>query len=192
MIKDNQKHFNRLHVLIDALVFIIAYALAFYIRFISGLIPPVENFAGPEYQKYAVLLLFIVPIYLILCALFNLYTPKRVAGRKTEIINIIVVNALGVVTIIVGLYLLELMHYSRATLGIFAFLSTVIQIFVRTMIKNFLYLIRPKGKNVKYVLLVGYSRAAEEYIKRIQDGDMLAEESWMIKLQQVLYIRELK
>ena len=38
MIKDNQKYFNRLHVLIDAFVIAMSYAFAFYFKFMSGLL----------------------------------------------------------------------------------------------------------------------------------------------------------
>lgn len=33
MIKDNQKYFNRLHILIDALIIVLSYALAWYLKF---------------------------------------------------------------------------------------------------------------------------------------------------------------
>ena len=35
MIKDNQKYFNRLHVVLDALLVAASYMLAWYIRFAS-------------------------------------------------------------------------------------------------------------------------------------------------------------
>jgi len=167
LIKDNQKHFNRLHIVIDAVVIAAAYAFAWYIRFISGWIPPVEGAGPPEPVKYFTLLWYIIPIYLILCSIFHLYSPKRVAGRKTEILNILAVNTTGVGLIIGVLYFLNLMHYSRTTFGLFYIISIIFQIITRTIIKNFLHVIRTKGRNVKYVLLVGYSRAAEEYINRI-------------------------
>lgn len=170
MIKDNQRHFNRLHVVIDAVVIVVAYSFAWYIRFSSGLIPQIEGAGALEPIKYFSLLWYIVPIYLILCSIFHLYTPKRVAGRKTEIINIFAVNSIGIVLIIGGLYMLNLMHYSRTTFGLFYIFAIVFQIITRTLIKNFLHMIRTKGRNVKYVLLVGYSRAAEEYINRISSN----------------------
>ena len=39
MIKDNQKHFNRVHVLLDALVILVSYVLAWAIQF-KLLVPP--------------------------------------------------------------------------------------------------------------------------------------------------------
>ena len=37
MIKDNQKYLNRMQVVLDGLVIIASYALAWYLRFRSGL-----------------------------------------------------------------------------------------------------------------------------------------------------------
>ncbi len=35
MIKDNQQYFNKLHVLIDALVIIVSYVFAWWLKFLS-------------------------------------------------------------------------------------------------------------------------------------------------------------
>ncbi len=37
MIKDNQQHFNRLHVVLDGLVVIVSYALAWWLK-LSGIL----------------------------------------------------------------------------------------------------------------------------------------------------------
>ena len=38
LIKDNQKYFNRLHLFIDGVVTAVAYILAWYLKFESGII----------------------------------------------------------------------------------------------------------------------------------------------------------
>ena len=38
MIKDNQQYFNKLHVLIDALVIIVSYVFAWWLKFSSGIL----------------------------------------------------------------------------------------------------------------------------------------------------------
>ena len=58
MIKDNQKHFNRLHVLLDALVILFSYVLAWGIQF--RLIVPEERGRLPV-QTYMSALLFVIP-----------------------------------------------------------------------------------------------------------------------------------
>ena len=38
MIKDNQQHFNRLHVIIDAFVIAVSYIIAWWLKFSSGIL----------------------------------------------------------------------------------------------------------------------------------------------------------
>ena len=80
MIKDNQKRLNRVHVLLDALITILAYALAWFVV-ISGKVMDTPGGTLPP-QIYFAALIFVVPAYLILYASFHLYTPKRIQGRR--------------------------------------------------------------------------------------------------------------
>lgn len=164
MIKDNQKYFNRLHVLIDAFVIAMSYAFAFYFKFMSGLL---ESYLVLSISEYFEALLFIIPGYLILYSLFNLYTSKRVSSRSDELLNIIKANTVGLLCVMVALYIFKLTHYSRSMILIFYMVNIVFETFVRNIIRYLLRYMRKKGYNKKYVLLVGYSRAAEEYIDRI-------------------------
>ena len=64
MIKENQKLLNRLQVVLDGIVIIVSYVLAWFIRFKSGLFEQ-DPWALPL-DVYMRLLLLIVPGYLIL------------------------------------------------------------------------------------------------------------------------------
>ena len=114
-----------------------------------------------------VLLLFIVPGYLLLYQAFDLYTPLRMQGRRLVLSNVIKANTLGLLGIIAVLYIIEENNYSRLTFFIFYFVNTVLEWGIRMLIFYILRDMRKKGRNQKQVLLVGYSRAAEEYIDRI-------------------------
>ena len=72
MIKDNQKYFNRLHVVLDAIVIVATYALAWYVRFKTGFNNDAEFTGVLSAQIYFSALIFIVPGYLILNYLFML------------------------------------------------------------------------------------------------------------------------
>ena len=64
LIKDNQKNFSRLHMLIDVFVIAASYALAWLIRF-QGIF---EHSAvqSKTVQEYMFMLIFIIPGYLLL------------------------------------------------------------------------------------------------------------------------------
>lgn len=165
MIKDNQKHFNRLHVVIDAFVIALSYILAWLIKFegpFSG-----GSVKALSFQQYMILLVGIVPCFIILYYAFNLYTPKRLQGRRLELANIMKANTIGVFLVIGALYLLKQLDYSRAVLFIFYVIDIVAETAVRNIIRYVLRDMRKKGYNQKHVILVGYSRAAEEYIDRV-------------------------
>ena len=167
MIKDNQKYFNRLHLLVDAVVVAISYLLAWYIKFATVFADTVPGQGALDMKTYFNALYLLVPGYILLYYIFNMYTPKRATRRKYEILAIIQANTVGVVLLIAALYMIEQMHFSRTMLGIFYVLNITLTILCRTMIRNLLRYFRRKGYNLKYILLIGYSRAAEEYINRI-------------------------
>ena len=165
MIRDNQKFFNTFHVVIDALVIAAAYALAYWIKFSSGLF---VNGVHWTFEIYGMALIPVIPVYLFLYFAFNLYTSKRVQGRRLELSNIVKANTIGLLLFIMILFVLHLDDFSRAMLVIFYVTNVVLEAVARNAIRMFLRDIRRKGFNIKQILLVGYSRAAEEYIDRIK------------------------
>lgn len=178
MIKDNQKYFNRLHILIDAGVIALSYWFAWFLKFETGIFESVRTLS---FQYYMTALLLIVPMYLILYSAFNLYTPKRVQGRRLELANIVKANTLGLFILIGILYLLKIIDFSRSMLVIFFFVNIAAEETVRMMIRIVLRDMRRKGLNQKHIVLVGYSRAAEEYIDRI-----LANPQWGYTVRGIL------
>ena len=80
MIKDNQKVFNRLHVLMDVMITVASYALAYVIKIyiIDGRSPEVGVL---PVRDYFMVLLFLVPGYVIIYFLCNVYGPKRTVKR---------------------------------------------------------------------------------------------------------------
>ena len=167
MIKDNQKHFNRLHVVIDAFVISSSYVLAWIIRFSDLLLGEPDWVGILPVGHYMSALVLIVPGFLILYHAFNLYSPKRVQGRRLELANILKANALGVLLIMFVLYMTKENDFSRLMIYIFLCINVIAEAAVRMGIRCILRDMRKRGLNQKYVILVGYSRAAEEYIDRV-------------------------
>jgi len=165
LIKDNQRIFNQLHVVVDGIVIATSYMLAWYLKFMS---PFFEAERGLPMSTYLAALYFIIPGYLFLYYQFDLYSSKRASGRKRELFNIVKGNTLGLALFIVVLYVINQPHFSRSMIFIFWVINIVADTIVRNAIRYVLRYIRKRGFNLKYVLLVGYSRSAEEYINRIR------------------------
>ena len=167
MIKDNQKHFNRLQVLLDAVVIILSYILAWVIQFhlivhgSQGMLPV---------EMYMSALVFIVPGFLFLYYGFNLYTPKRVQGRRLEASNVFMANAMGMLGIMFVLYLIKQQDFSRTMLFVFIGINIIGTVIERNIIRRILRDIRSRGMNLKHMILVGYSKAAEAFIDRVKEN----------------------
>lgn len=184
MIKDNQRYFNRLHVVVDALVTAGSYLLAWWLMFGSRFAD--KSIGVLDMGIYFSALYFVIPGYLILYYWFRLYTPKRVQRTENEILNIIKANVVGVTLFLAVLFLANSLvfyihDFSRSMLALFAVLNTIDTILVRALIRRILHIFRKRGYNLKHILLVGYSRAAEAYIDRI-----MANPQWGYLVRGVL------
>ena len=169
MIKDNQKVFNRLMVVIDvgitAASFVLAYGFKFYILNDGpgiGVLPVGE---------YINLLPFVLPFYAVIYYACGVYAPKRTVRRRFEIFGIIKANTIGIVALIIALYMIiREINFSRSVIAFFYIFNVGITSGFRLALRRGLRTIRRKGYNLKHILLVGYSRAAEEYIDRLTDN----------------------
>lgn len=167
MIKDNQTLFNRIHLFVDALIAACSYMLTWYLKFEAPYVEKDPNVGVLPMERYFSLLWIIVPGYVLLYYFFNMYKPKRTLRRRYEIFNILKANAVGVILLIVFLYLTDEGDISRTFLFDFGLMNIVLCTLFRLLVRYCLHFFRQKGYNLKHILLIGYSRAAEEYIDRI-------------------------
>lgn len=169
MIKDNQKVFNRLMVVADAAITAASLMSAYFFKFYIlndgpgvGVLP-----AG----DYLMLLPFLVPMYMLLYYANDVYSPKRTVRRRFEIFGIIKANTIGIMALIIILYMIiREINFSRSVMAFFYVFNVFFTSCFRLALRKGLRTIRSKGYNLKHILLVGYSRAAEEYIDRLTDN----------------------
>ncbi len=166
MIRDNQKYFNRLQVILDAVIIAGSYVLSWLIKF-EG--PFADSRAGAYTMEfYLSALYFIVPGYITLYYANKMYTPKRTRRIETEITQVFATNLAGAFVFLVCIAVFKISDFSRGLIAIFSIVSAFFLILERLVIRWILSNIRRRGYNIKHVLLIGYSRAAEEYISRIK------------------------
>ncbi len=181
MIKDNQKHFNRLHILIDAFIIVISYMLAWTLQF--KVLDGVSIF---QFQHYMYVLIFLVPAYLFLYMAFSLYTTQSVRRKRVEFGKIAEANTIGLLLFMTAMFLVRsntlfTNNYSRMMLGYFYVINIFLECMARNTIRIVLMRLRRSGFNLKHMILVGYSRAAEEYIDRIK-----ANPEWGYQIMGIL------
>ncbi|MDO5147071.1 MAG: undecaprenyl-phosphate glucose phosphotransferase [Eubacteriales bacterium] len=170
MIKENQKYFNRLHVVIDAAVIYCSFCLSYYLRFefpLTSIIFPQVGY-WRELWQYQGILLVLIPVYLILYARFNLYKPKRYQNRSIEYRNLAKANTCAILFLLLYVVFLEIPHVSKSLILLFYAVSMMTTLAERICIRSFLQRTRRKGYNLKHIIIIGFSTAAEAYIDRIK------------------------
>lgn len=180
MIEENQKYFNRILELADALIAAFCYWLAWYMKFRSRLFSGGSVEAVP-FRTYMAALIIIIPVMLILYWTVSLYGANRLKGRRVEIGNIVTANLIGYFIFIAVLYMMHEDNWSRSMISIFFALNTVLDTAFRFLVWGMVRQMRRNGRFVRHVLLVGYSRAAEEYIDRV-----LQNPQWGFNIRGIL------
>ncbi|NLV49774.1 MAG: undecaprenyl-phosphate glucose phosphotransferase [Clostridiales bacterium] len=163
MIKENQKVFNALNAVSDALAVVAAMLLAYVIRFfvLEGGVPYYEVL----YYLRASLLA--APFFVFIYALAGLYESFRSGRFLTQFGRIIICNIAGTLLLVAAFYVFRSVDVSRLTLVIFFVLCTLGVGGKRYVVRLLLRRYRSKGYNTKNVLLVGSGEAGERYIKAI-------------------------
>ena len=159
----------------------LAYLLAWVFKFII-----LKDPRGLSFLQYMQVLIFLVPLYLILYLAFNLYTSKRVQGRRLEISNIVKANSIGLLLVMAAFFMLREFNeyatdYSRTTLFYFYIINICLEAAVRNLIRMILRKMRKSGFNLRHIIFVGYSSAAEAFIDRIK-----ANPQWGYKISGIL------
>lgn len=180
MIKNNQKGLNITHIIADAFIIIISYVLSYFVIF-GGVFA--DKLPALTKDVYGMALVFIVPVCLALYWMFHLYTPKRVQGLRLEIANIFKANLICLLVVTMVLYLAKdkLIDFSRPMVFIFFGFNVSFGIIFRVAIRKILREMRVHGYNQKHILLIGYSRAAQSYIDRVN-----SHPSWGYRIRGIL------
>ena len=174
MIKDNQKTINHLLILLDALLITGAYFLAYPLRFsILSSVGPLALEEGERFlsfEVYAQKIIYLLPGYLIIYNMCGLYKPRRGHSRIRILGYLIEANILGIFYFAFIIFMTKQSDISRWFYVIFGALSLLFGACSRYFNGLILRSIRRRGRNIKHVLLVGYSRAAEGFIDRIKQN----------------------
>lgn len=170
MIRENQKTFNNIQVIIDMGMVVLALVTAFWLRFL--------NYEGShlEFESYIPTLAILVPLQCFLYYLLGLYEPRRRMSLSFEVEKIIQANILNTIILFAFLYLIKEIHYSRQVLIYFVILASLFTIGERVIIRSLLNNIREKGYNKKHVLIIGTGRLANKLITALKENRYLGYE----------------
>ncbi len=156
-------------LLIDAALILAAYMLSYWIQFdVMG------NATWLRLTEYKWPLRFVIPGFILLYYMMGLYRPMRITGRLKEAIKVVQANLIGLVVFLAVMFALSTntnfpwaVYFSRRMTIRFVLLNALLTICWRNCIRLFLLQMRKSKFNRKRVLIVGYGRAAQQYIDRI-------------------------
>lgn len=165
-----------MHIVIDAIIIAFSFMLAYQLRFDDTWSPLIKyNIIKPPFgywkplEDYRSMLIMLIPCYLIIYHICGMYDPKRASGRRSELFSLIKASILGMMyTVAILYFLLKENDYARLFLGIFVVLNISIDYAFRLFVITILRRMRRAGKNLKHILIVGYSRTAKGYIDRLR------------------------
>ena len=159
---------NKAQVCMDAGIIGATYFFSWYLRFKSGLF--VQDAGILPAKTYFSALFLIIPGYLLLYSIFQLYMPRRVKSYRKELMDIIRANGIGFMIFILVLYFIKQEHFSRQMLCIFFFINISLEFASRYLIRTILWKMRKQGLNQKHILMIGESQMAEQYMDRLREN----------------------
>ena len=152
----------------DAGIIGATYFFSWYLRFKSGLF--VQDAGVLPAKTYFSALFLIIPGYLLLYSIFQLYMPRRVKSYRKELMDIIRANGIGFMIFILVLYFIKQEHFSRQMLCIFFFINISLEFASRYLIRTILWKMRKQGLNQKHILMIGESQMAEQYMDKLREN----------------------
>ena len=171
MIRENQRFFNAILVILDMSVITFSLILSWNLRFKTNLMGP--SHISWAFEYYLASLILVLPIYIFFYYAFGLYNPKRTENFDSELKQIVKVNVIGLLLISTILYILNVQNYSRYMLALFAIFSSTFSVSERFLIREGLKFIRSKGRNIKYILVVGAGELGEKFASKIMETDYI-------------------
>ena len=163
MLRNNEKLFSLSQKTLDFTVVIIAWFIAYFIRF---------NFHQEAEKGLLPLFLKIAPVLGFFTLYFfyknGLYRSWRFNSKSLEILAVVRANISATFCFIIFLYFFAHNKLSRMTLAYHLFISTFILILTRMFVRNVLRQLRKKGFNLRHLLLVGNGPQMRAYVENVK------------------------
>lgn len=161
-------------------VWLLAYGLRFYTPF-------VEVTRGfPSFSQYASLAPLLMIFWVAVFSGFGLYRSDKILRRTTEVIKILRAHLAALVLFTALTYFISEYRYSRLVIVYFAILSGVTLITLRMGIRNFLRLVRLKGRGVLKAVAIGSGPALDALLFRTKKFPELG-----VRVDKILPVAEI-
>jgi len=157
-----------LTVVTDAVALEASFLFSYWLRFLPSftqLIP--VPYGVPPLEEYINSSLVVIPIWLLLFDSRRLYRPRRASTFSDEFFAVVRIIILGMIVIMAGAFFYRAFSYSRVVFGIIGITAVVFVSIGRFSIMKFEQWWYSKGKDLKRVIIVGTSSAANKVFQSL-------------------------
>lgn len=166
MLKKHSQFFESILFIADLVVICLAWLLSYYIRFYSGVLPVDKGI--PPFQLYLYLITPILLIWGVVFRSFELYRPKRISPYINELFDITKACTFSVLILVALTFFFRQYDYSRLMFVTFWIMTIVAMSLERVAFREVLRYVRRKGYNLRYAVIVGTGKTAEDIFRRIE------------------------
>ncbi len=160
MTKKNQVFLNWLNVLSDALLIFISYLISVFVRFYIFDGEKSLELTGPLFMAIAILYSMLVSFVYYVAKLYQSQRLRKMGGATFKIV---IINGIGTLFFMSGLYLFKVTDFSRWTIGLFWAASSGLVFFKHAVVRTILHYYRKRGYNLKHIVVVGNGHLAHQY-----------------------------
>ncbi|MDY6970916.1 MAG: sugar transferase [Thermodesulfobacteriota bacterium] len=152
-------------------ILIVAFALLMAAFLNSGRISamPIGEFISISVEIRTVLsFLFFALAWRVICSLLMLYRSRRLDGRWNEVTTVLGATSLGTVVLFIIACLLRVDMITPNFLSFFWAISSSIIIVSRLLLRRGLSWLRCRGRNLRFVMILGTNRGAVQFAQKIE------------------------
>ena len=165
MFRTYQVFLNRLLFVGDGAITMLALWIAWQIKFKSGLL----SYGGHQtFQTYVPIMLFGLAAFWLANTMSGLYRPMRMRTLWSQVYAVAKATIFGMLLFMSALYFAKFVAFSREVLAIFAVLYVVLVLAERLVMRSTLRILRSRGLNQKFILLVGMNGAVGSFVEELE------------------------
>lgn len=166
MIRKNQAFLNRVNIILDMFLVVVAYALSSWI-WIDLLDGYSENMAALSTASILLSLVYAFVVFVILSVL-NFYNTTRTRRLSWKLRTIFLAVTLAILLASAVLFFFKLVDFSRGVLYLFYLLTLLFLMGKYTAMRLVFSRLRAKGFNLKHMVVIGTGRLADQFIRDAQ------------------------
>jgi len=150
----------------DLLLVAGSWLLAYFVRFhVAG---PRARYGIPPVGPYLLMLLPILIVWGMAFRGFDLYRPRRIGSRLSEVADVAKASSVGALVLVsVMTFFFREYDYSRVVIVYFWVFSIAAVSFARYVFREALRVARRRGYNLRYALVVGGGELAGAVVERL-------------------------